>query len=100
MNSNQEKFSINWEDLKYLIECAEGYVKNDASYATSSEQKKQLFVKIEELKEKYDYNSRIQRDREEHQKKQREEKERENKMNLNPLRRKFSNYLKNTPVYW
>jgi len=89
MNSNQEKFSINWEDLKYLIERAEGYVKNDASYATSSEQKKQLFVKIEELKEKYDYNSRIQRDREESQKQQREEKERKKQDELKPIKEKI-----------
>ena len=51
MNSNQEKFSITWEDLKYLIERAEGYVRNELSYATSSEQKNQLLAPIQKIKE-------------------------------------------------
>ena len=94
MNSNQEKFSINWEDLKYLIEHAEGSVSNEASYATSSEDKKRLLAKIQELKEKYDYNSRVQRDREENQKQQREEQERKRQEEFKPIKERISELSK------
>ena len=89
MNSNQEKLSINWEDLKYLIGHAEASVRENASYATSSEDKKNLLAKIQELKEKYDYNSRVQRDREEYQKKQREEQERKRQEELKPIKERI-----------
>ena len=89
MNSNQEKFSINWEDLKYLIGQAEASVRENASYATEAEKKKLILGRIEDLKEKYDYNSRVQRDREEYQKQQREEKERKKQDELKPIKEKI-----------
>ena len=86
MNSNQDKFTINWEDLKYLIENAESSVRENASYATEAEKKKLILARMQELKEKYDYNSRVQRDREEYQKQRREEQERKRQEEFKPIK--------------
>ena len=89
MNSNQEKFSINWEDLKYLIGHAEASVRENASYATEAEKRKLILARMEELKEKYDYNSRVQRDREEYQKQQREDQERKRQEEFKPIKERI-----------
>ena len=86
MNSNQEKFSINWEDLKYLLEHAEASIRESSTYINEAEKKKLFLSRIQELKEKYDYNSRVQRDREEYQKQQREGKERKRQEEFKPIK--------------
>ena len=53
MNSNQEKFSINWEDLKYLLEHAEASIRESSTYINEAEKKKLFLSRIQELKEKF-----------------------------------------------
>jgi hypothetical protein len=89
LNSNQEKFSITWEDLKYLLEHAEISVRESASYITTSKEKNQLLMRIQKLKEKYDYNARAQKDAEELQKKQEEERERKRQEEFKPIKEKL-----------
>jgi len=86
MNSNQEKFNINWEDLKFLLEYAEVAINDAASYDRSSEHSKMITAKIQELKERYDYNTRVQRDRKEYEKQRREEQERKRQEEFKPIK--------------
>ena len=87
MNSNQEKFNINWEDLKFLLEYAEAAIKNEVSYdQMGSEHNKIIVAKIQELKDIYDYNTRVQRDRKEHEKQRREEQERKRQEEFKPIK--------------
>jgi len=84
MNSNQEKFSINWDDLKFLLEYAQAAISSEASYG--SEHGKMIVARIQELKERYDYTSRVQRDREEYEKQRREEQERKRQEEFKPIK--------------
>jgi len=89
MNSNQEKFSITWEDLKYLLAQAESSLRERASYVHTSEEKKQVLARIQDLKKKYDYDSRVQKDAEEHRKQQKEEQERKRQAEVKPIKEKI-----------
>jgi len=72
MNPNDEKFTINWEDLKFLIEYAN-----------------QGVIKIKGLEGKFDYKTRVQRDRQAVVMRRREEEERKEQEELKPIKTKI-----------
>ena len=82
MGSKEEKFEITWEELKFLIGRAQGSINSELPYATSSEDKERLLAPIKAIKQKYDYDARVQRDRREHNKQQREDQERKRQEEL------------------
>jgi len=89
MNPNDEEFTINWEDLKFLIEYANAGVLFQSQGAPKTDYVLDLEAKIQGLEEKYDYKAKVQRDIQEEKQRRREEAERKEQEELKPIKNKI-----------
>ena len=88
MNPNDEKFTINWEDLKFLIEYANQGITLEAQYDQHSEHVLNLKAKIKKIEEKFDYKAKVQRIRQQEEQRRREEEERKRQEEFKPIKNK------------
>ena len=88
MNPKDEEFTINWEDLRFLIEYANAGITSAGEYDQNSEYFRNLKAKIKEIEEKFDYKAKVQRDRQEKEQRRREDEERKRQEEFKPIKTK------------
>jgi hypothetical protein len=88
MNPNDEEFTINWEELKFLIEYANSGIRFQAEGGPKSDYVFDLEAKIQGLEEKFDYKAKVQRDRQEEEQSRREEEVRKRQEEFKPIKTK------------
>jgi len=88
MNPNDEKFTINWEDLKFLIEYANQGVMFSGQGAPKDDHILALETKIKKIEEKFDYKARVQRARQKEKQRFKEIAEREMQEEFKPIKAK------------
>ena len=88
MNPKDEEFTINWEDLKFLIEYANSGIRFQAEGGPKPDYVFDLEAKIQGLEEKFDYKAKVQRDIQEKKQRLREEEERKKQEEFKPIKTK------------
>lgn len=88
MNPNDEEFTLNWEELKFLIEYANSGVRFNTEYDPHSEHSETLKAMIKKLEVKFEYKAKVQRDRQTEKKIHREEAKRKEQEEFKPIKTK------------
>jgi len=88
MNPDEEEFTINWDDLKFLIEYANSGVLFQSQGAPKDDHILALEAKIKEIEGKFDYKARVQRARQQEKQRFKEIAEREMQEEFKPIKAK------------
>ena len=88
MNQKDEEFTLNWEDLKFLIQYANSGIQSAGEYNPQSAHFLELKVKIKEIEEKFDYKAKIEQERREYEQNRIEEEERKKQEEFKPIKTK------------
>jgi len=88
MNPKDEEFTLNWEELKFLIQYANSGIQSQGEYNPQSEHFLELKTKIKEIEEKFGYKAIIQQERQEREHTRKEEEERKRQEEFKPIKTK------------
>ena len=88
MNPKDEEFTLNWEDLKFLIQYANSGIQSQGEYNPQSAHFLELKAKIKEIEEKFDYKTKVQQERQERELTRKEEEERKRQEEFKPIKTK------------
>ena len=88
MNKEDEEFTLNWEELKFLIEYANSGIQSQGEYNPQSAHFLELKVKIKEIEEKFDYKAKIKQERQDWELRRKEEEERKRQEEFKPIKTK------------